>query len=387
MTAHNIVSTLHDLAKEAEEIVIATDFDREGELIGLETVRLLDLGKKKVGRARFSAFTRQEIDEAFSKLTEPDEKLADSAECRQKIDLAWGAVLTRFISLASNQGGGNFLSVGRVQSPTLALIVARHKAIETFVPKPYWNVTAHFEKGMEFLGNHVGNPFHDEEKASQALKNCEGANVGRVLRYERKEKDEYPLPPFNTTMLLMEANKIGFTAARAMKIAEDLYTGGYISYPRTDNTVYPPSLGLRRILEKLKESTDLRADAEELLSQEHIRPSRGKVQTTYHPPIYPTEGANSKHLKGEKWAIYELVARRFMATVAPPARAEVSSSSIDVNGEVFESKGYKLLLPGWKKYYPYFKVSEVELPEMTEGENVNILGSSSDKRMTPPPSP
>ena len=385
ITAHNIVSTLRDLSQEADEVVIATDFDREGELIGLETARLLDIGTKRIGRARFSAFTRQEIDEAFSNLTEPDEKLADSAECRQKIDLAWGAVLTRFISLASNQGGGNFLSVGRVQSPTLALVVARHKAIEEFVPRAYWNVTAQFDKGVEFQGNHVKNPFHDEEKAAEALDRCKGSTTGRVAKYERREKDEYPLPPFNTTMLLMEANKLGFTAARAMKIAENLYTGGYISYPRTDNTVYPPSLGLRRILEKLKESPDLKADAEELLTQEHIRPSRGKVQTTDHPPIYPTEGATSKQLKGEKWAIYELVARRFMATVAPPAKAQVSSSSIDVNGEVFESKGYKLLHLGWKKYYPYFRINEVELPGLTVGEDVDLLGTSSDKKMTQPP--
>ncbi|NLT38380.1 MAG: DNA topoisomerase I [Methanomassiliicoccus sp.] len=385
ITAHNIVSTLRDLSLEVEEIVIATDFDREGELIGLETARLLELGEKKVSRARFSAFTRQEIDDAFGKLTEPDERLADSAECRQKIDLAWGAVLTRFISLASNQGGGNFLSVGRVQSPTLALVVARHKAIEGFVPKPYWNVSARFEKGKEFQGNHVHNPFHDEAKASEALANCQGEGKGKVTKYEKINKDEYPLPPFNTTMLLMEANKLGFTAARAMKIAEDLYTSGYISYPRTDNTVYPTSLGLRRILEKLKESEDLKKDAEELLEQEHIRPSRGKVQTTDHPPIYPTEGATSKQLKGEKWAIYELVARRFMATVAPPAKAQLSHASIDINGEIFDSKGYKLLSPGWKKYYPYFKVNEIDLPELNLGEDIDVLGTTSEKKMTQPP--
>jgi DNA topoisomerase-1 len=385
ITAHNIVTTLKDISKDVDEVIIATDFDREGELIGLETARLLDLGNKKVSRARFSAFTRQEIDTAFESLTEPDERLADSAECRQKIDLAWGAVLTRFISLASNQGGSNFLSVGRVQSPTLALVVARHKGIEEFVPQPYWSVTARFKKGAEFQGNHVNNPFRDEEKAATALLGCEGRDNGKVTGYDCSEKDEYPLPPFNTTMILMEANKLGFTAARAMKIAEDLYTAGYISYPRTDNTVYPPSLGLRRILEKLCESEDLKADAEELLVQEHIRPSRGKVQTTDHPPIYPTEAATSKQLKGERWAIYELVARRFMATVAPPAKAQISSSTIEVNGEEFESRGYKLLFPGWKKYYPYFKVNEIELPELAVGEMVKLLGATSDKKLTQPP--
>ena len=308
-----------------------------------------------MGRAKFSAFTKHEIDTAFSQLTEPDEKLADSAECRQRIDLAWGAVLTRFISMASNQSGRNYLSVGRVQSPTLALIVKRHKEIEEFVSTPYWNVNALFNKDGEFTASHTGNPFHEEGAAKAALEKCEGLTSGKVVTYEREEKDEYPLPPFNTTMFLMEATKLGMSASRAMKVAEDLYTAGYISYPRTDNTVYPPSLGLRRILEKLKDS-DLKEEAEELLAQEQIRPSRGRVQTTDHPPIYPTEAATSKKLKGEKWTIYELIARRFMATVAPPAKAEVSSASLDVNGETFDAKGYRMLFLGWKKYYPYYRV-------------------------------
>ena len=384
ITAHNIVGVLRDLSLDADEIIIATDFDREGELIGLETARLLSLAGKKVGRAKFSAFTKHEIDTAFSQLTEPDDKLADSAECRQRIDLAWGAVLTRFISLASKQGGHNYLSVGRVQSPTLALIVERHKEIEEFVSTPYWNVSALFNKEGEFAGAHVSNPFLEEEGAKAALANCEGRTSGKVVSYERKEKDEYPLPPFNTTMFLMEATKLGMSASRAMKVAEDLYTAGYISYPRTDNTVYPPSLGLKRILEKLKDS-DFKEEAEELLAQEHIRPSRGKVQTTDHPPIYPTEAATSKKLKGEKWTVYELVVRRFMATVAPPAKAEVSDAMLDVNGEEFAAKGYRMLFLGWKKYYPYFRVRETFLPELAAGEEVELKDVSSEMRMTQPP--
>ncbi|WP_400208915.1 DNA topoisomerase I [Candidatus Methanomassiliicoccus intestinalis] len=384
ISAHSIVGALRDLAIEADEIVIATDYDREGELIGMEAVRLLDTEGKEIKRARFSAFTKLEIDTAFDDLTEPDVKLADSAECRQKIDLAWGAVLTRFISISSGQGGSSFLSVGRVQSPTLALIVARHKEIEEFVPQPYWNVLARFQEGIEFHGEHVDNPFHSDIDAQKALDACEGATLGKVIKYEKNEKDEYALPPFNTTMLLMEANKLGFPASRAMKIAEDLYTAGYISYPRTDNTVYPQSLGLRRILEKLKDS-EFKAEAEELLQQEKIRPSKGKVQTTDHPPIYPTEAATKKQLKGDKWTIYELVTRRFLATVAPPAKAEVSSSVISINNEKFASKGYKLIFPGWKKYYPYLKTTEIELPELMVGADVEILAVSSEKKMTQPP--
>ncbi len=384
ITAHNIIGALSDLVKDSNEVVIATDFDREGELIGLETVRLLGVEPGRIKRARFSALTKGEIDSAFSALTLPDEKLAEAAECRQIIDLAWGASLTRFISLASNQVGSNFLSVGRVQSPTLGLIVNRHKEIGEFVPKPYWNVTARFEKGSEFNGNHLRNPFWEEELANKALHNCEGAEKGKVTKFERSEKDEYAPPPFNTTMMLMEANKLGLSASRAMKIAEDLYTSGYISYPRTDNTVYPRTLYLKGVLEKLKTS-DFKNEAEELLAQEQIRPSRGKVQTTDHPPIYPTEAATGKQLKGDHWKLYELVVRRFFATVAPPARSESILCHTSINEETFESKGYKLLFLGWRKYYPYFRYLEILLPDLKEGDEVNVLGTQMERRETQPP--
>ena len=136
----SILNMIKDLATKADEIIIATDYDREGELIGMETVREAGADMGIVRRAKFSALTKGEVENAFSNLTDPDKKLADAAEARQIIDLAWGAVLTRLISLSSGQVGKNFMSVGRVQSPTLKLLVDRHEEIESFVPKPYWEL-------------------------------------------------------------------------------------------------------------------------------------------------------------------------------------------------------------------------------------------------------
>ena len=116
-------------------------------------------------------------------------------------------------------------------------------------------------------------------------------------------KDEYKPAPFDTTQMQVEANKIGIPPSVAMKLAEDLYTGGYISYPRTENTEYPKSLSLKVVLEKLKDS-EFKKEAEELLAQPSIVPSRGKRRTTDHPPIYPTAGATQAKLKGDKWKLY-----------------------------------------------------------------------------------
>jgi len=384
VTALNILNTLSELSAECDEVIIATDFDREGELIGLETVSLLDKPPRSVKRVRFSALTKYEIEGAFKELTEPDHRLAESAETRQVVDLAWGAVLTRFISLASGQMGNNFLSVGRVQSPTLTLIVDRHKEITEFVPEPYWTVVARLEKDQEFSGDHIANPFKDEAKADAVRKRAD-CGKGKVMGMERKEKDEYPPAPFNTTTMLSEANKLGLSPSLAMKIAEDLYTAGYISYPRTDNTVYPRSLGLKNILEKLKKS-DLGKEAAEILAQEQIRPSRGRVETTDHPPIYPTEAATKKELKGSKWTLYELVTRRFLATLAPSAHSESARCDLELGGEPFRAEGYRMLSPGWRKYYPYWRVTEVLLPELKTGDIVDIKEVRNDRKDTRPPS-
>lgn len=384
VTAGRLINVLKELADGSDEIIMATDFDREGELIGLETVKIIGVDPGKVKRARFSALTKQEIDDAFSNLTVPDEKLADSAEARQIVDLAWGASLTRLISLASGQTGHNFLSVGRVQSPTLSLIVDRHLEIESFVPEPFWLLNAKFKNGRQFVGYHIENPFRDKSVPDHIMERIRTATGGKVSKFNVSENDEIPPPPFNTTMLLAEANKMGLSASRAMKVAEDLYTDGFISYPRTDNTVYPRSLSLRFILERLRES-EFGKEAEELLAQDSIRPSRGRTQTTDHPPIHPVAPATRKKLKGDRWTLYELITRRFLATVAPPARSEVVDCVVDVEGEKFQSKGYRILFEGWRKYYPYWKARETILPVMNEGEEVDVLALQLEEKMTQPP--
>jgi DNA topoisomerase-1 len=382
-TAKKIMNALRDLSNWAEEVIVATDYDREGELIGAEALEEAQV-KKHIRRARFSALTKGEIERAFGELAELDYKLAASAETRQLIDLAWGAALTRFISLASGQLGKDFLSVGRVQSPTLALIVDREREIEAFKPTPYWLVTADLKKDIGFGASHKHGRFLDKEQAHAVVTKAKQAKAAVVKETKEEQNNEYPPIPFNTTTYLMEANKLGLTAAQAMKIAEDLYTAGYISYPRTDNTVYPPSLGLRSILEKLRKS-EFAKEAEEVLAQESLRPSRGRKSTTDHPPIHPVEAAKKGELKGHSWDVYELVARRFLATLAPSCLSKTTKVELDIEGEPFESEGYNIIAPGWRKYYPYYKVKEVTLPTMSAGDRAEVLRIHSTEKKTVPP--
>ena len=386
--APHIVAALRDLSREADEVIIATDYDREGELIGVEALNVVleENGDVDVKRSRFSALTPQEVNEAFAETVEVDHALAKAGETRQIIDLVWGAVLTRFLSMASSQVGSDFLSVGRVQTPSLALIVDREIEIEAFVPVPYWEVWADCDHGGEaFRAHHKTKRFDERGKAEAVLANVDGVKEGTVTKMKRTTRKEKPPAPFNTTSFLAQASSLKMGAAKAMDIAEDLYTNGYISYPRTDNTVYPASLDLRGILEQLRE-TPFKEEAERLLAQEKISPSRGKTQTTDHPPIHPAAPATEMKLKGDKWKVYEMVVRRFMATVAWHAHIENRKAELDIGGEPFRAEGAHYLDRGWRDFYPYFRDIEKYMPDLKEGETVPVENVELLDLETKPPS-
>ncbi len=386
ITESRIVSLLKKKGGWADKIIVATDYDREGELIGLEAVRILleTHPDTDVKRAKFSSLSKSEIKEAFENTKELDIKLAESAEARQEIDLAWGAVLTRFLSKTAGQYGKDFISAGRVQSPTLALIIDRDEKIENFEPDPFWNIDATLKKGFEFRARHEEKRIWDGERAEKIFQKLEGAKEAKTTSFNQKTKKVWPLPPFNTTQFLSEATKLNLSAAQAMKVAENLYQEGWISYPRTENTVYPKSLHLRRHLELLKDS-ELSKEISEILKQEKIWATKGKKETTDHPPIHPIKAATKDDLKGREWKIYELILRRFMVTVSPAAKALVRKAEFDIRDEKFKSDGYQVTEPGWMKYYPYYKARNIKIPELEVDEIVPVKDIDLNEDETKPP--
>ncbi|MGI0149399.1 MAG: DNA topoisomerase, partial [Thermoplasmata archaeon] len=226
--------TLRSLADRIDEVILATDYDREGELIGVEALETLrsrnpDLSAR---RARFSAMTPSEVRRAFENLVEPDWALAEAAAARQKIDLAWGAVLTRFLTIEC-ASGRQILSAGRVQTPTLRIVADREREREDFVPRSFWNVNL-VAGTPPFEATAVGGPFWDIEgaKAIVALASLGGENAA-IDRIDHHEHREPPPAPFNTTSFLAQASLEGIRTSRAMLAAQDLYVRGEISYPRT----------------------------------------------------------------------------------------------------------------------------------------------------------
>jgi DNA topoisomerase-1 len=383
-----VANAVKSLAKKADRVVIATDFDREGELIGVEALSLAFEANPRlmdhVERARFSALTKGEVTRAFENLVEVSRELADAGEARQDIDLIWGATLTRWVSRATKRYGSAFLSVGRVQSPTLVLIAERERERRAFVPEPYCELNATLRNGGEpFVVHHAHGRFKEEAEARRAFENL--TDTATVTEVKQRSATRPPPTPFNTTGFLTEAARLGVRPSRAARIAEDLYTDGYISYPRTDNTVYPRSLDLREVLGYLKRVEGAGKHAEELLGGEKLSPTRGKKETTDHPPIYPTGYASRKALRDDQWKIYQLVVRRFLATLSGPARTLRTTLRFDSGGEPLVTSGTVVTQEGWLGVYPYARRADEELPALSEGEEVEVVEAEVLSKETQPP--
>jgi len=406
-TKENIVATLRILSRKAEMVTIATDYDREGELIGKEAYEIVREVNEDVPirRVRFSSITENEVKSAFSEPDDLDFDLAAAGEARQIIDLVWGAALTRFLSLSAGQLGNDFISVGRVQSPTLKLIVDREREIEAFDPEAYWELFADLQKAESETQEGDDEPtafeaqyFYRDEDDNEAervweeataqsvyetLADCDSATVVDV---NRRTRTDTPPTPFNTTQFIRAAGSLGYSAQRAMSIAEDLYTAGYITYPRTDNTVYPDDLEPDELLDAFVGHSTLGEDAARLLEADEIVPTEGDEETTDHPPIHPTgEIPTRGDVSDDEWEIFELVVRRFYATVAEAAVWEHLKVVAEVADHRLKANGKRLVEAGYHDVYPYFSTNENFVPDVEEGETLSITAVTIEDKETQPP--
>ena len=394
----DIIRSLKNLAKKADSIVIATDFDREGELIGADALSCCREvnATAPVSRARYSAFTKQEIQGAFDHLVAMDDDLASAGASRQDIDLIWGAVLTRYLTLVKFAGYGNVRSSGRVQTPTLALICEREKERLAFVPEDYWVIHGDFDADAQvgetpldgpgcFSAGHATARFKDQNAAYAVMDAVRDHRSAQVETVE-KRKRTVPAPiPFNTTALMAAASAEGLSPARTMRIAESLYMDGYISYPRVDNTVYPASLDLAEVVRTISGNPAYAPTCKAILAKGSIHATRGKKETTDHPPIYPTAKATPDDLPAAEYKLYNLIARRFLATLSEPAVVEGTRVTLEVADERFVARGDVLVKPGFRAIYPYGLKKDEQLPALEEGQVIAFNGAECVQKQTEPP--
>jgi len=384
----NIYQLLSYLGKFSEEVTIATDLDIEGEVIGYNIWRFL-CKKAKVSRMEFSTLTREELKKAFLKRKKGyNYGLAESGLTRHYLDFFYGVNITKALTNSIKIASGRYylLSAGRVQGPTLAILAEREKEIERFVPVPYWQLNFLTSKSEEhnfsepLTFNYELDKIWKKEEAEKIYKKCKNKNA-LISGIEKNKRILKPPVPFNLTGLQLEAYKIfGFTPARTQAIAQRLYIGGLISYPRTSSQKLPKSINYKKIIEKLAEKFEI---ARELLNKE-LKPNEGKKTDPAHPAIHPT-GERSEKLKEDEEKLYSLIVHRFFSVFGEPAERLSVKIFANIENYKFHCVGVKTIKKNWLKYYPFARLGEVELPDIKKGEilivdELNLL----DKETQPP---
>ncbi|PNX47890.1 MAG: DNA topoisomerase I [Thermoplasmata archaeon M8B2D] len=368
------LNVLKKLAKEADEFIVATDFDVEGEVIGWNVVRFA-AGKKDAKRMKFSSLTKDSLEKSFEKvMPHLNWGAAIAGETRHYIDWFYGINLSRGLMKAlSSTGNFRILSIGRVQGPALKIVTDRENEIEKFKPEPYWQIFLQIKdiKNQKLEVKYPKDIFDKSELLK--FKHLQGKKGEAKTELKKKE---VPQPtPFDLTTLQTEAYRNhGYTPSQTLKIAQKLYLGGLISYPRTSSQKYPKGINFTKILNGLKKFTTLVKHAT------RYEPVEGNKTDPAHPAIYPT-GEVKKVAPGDK-KIYDLIVKRFIAGFCDPAILENKNVKVNVNDLIFTANGTKIEKLGWMQVYPH-STKEGSVP--TINGVVDVLEIRTEEKQTTPP--
>src|SRR3989338_505940 len=353
---------IQKLSKESQKIVVACDYDVEGEVIGFNIVRFA-CGKKDAFRMKFSTTTKEDLREAYAQLMKHiDMGQAEAGITRHELDWLFGINLSRALTLSIKNATGMFkiLSSGRVQGPALEL---------------------HTE---ELIAKHEQGKLDDRKKAEEIYVRCNGKKAV-VESLEKEQFRQEPPHPFDLTALQLEAYRVfRIQPKETLEIAQVLYINSYISYPRTSSNQLPESIGYKKVLQKLSQQNQYAPLISTLLKQKELKPNNGKKKDDAHPAMYPTgEVPGSLEIKEAK--VYDLIVKRFLATFAEAAVRETVSVKIDVNQEKFLANGTRTVEENWHMYYrPYVKLEEAEV-HVKERQELHIRELKIlDKETSPP---
>ena len=413
--AAKTLKSLHTLmgSTDVDTLVNACDAGREGELIFkliLETAPKKAQGKP-VKRAWFSSMTAQAVRDAFAHLRDDDEMkpLESAARARSEADWLVGMNATR---AATTKAGSvrKVLSLGRVQTPTLALIVGRDLQIQAFVPEDYWEVEATFQTGAG--PSYVG-LWHEATSSKSRMSTAEAAAAivaatsgapAVVERLETKPQVEQAPMLYDLTTLQREANRrFGFSAQRTLSTAQALYDQHkMLTYPRTNSRYLSGDMiaQLKPIASRVGAAAPVYADSARFvlgLDKLPLKRVVNDARVTDHHAIIPTEADHDLGaLNNDERRIYDMVARRFLAVFHPEARFENTTVETRCSEHLFRSKGKVMIEAGWRAVYgeeadetrgPSKDEEERDqkLPQLREGEAVTCTQSESLAKRTKPP--
>lgn len=370
-----IKRTLEKEARQCQALIIWTDCDREGENIGFEIIDVCKAVKAsmQVFRAKFSEITPNSIRRACETLNEPDVNVSDAVDVRQELDLRIGASFTRFQTLRLQKIfpaslANQLISYGSCQFPTLGFVVERFKAIQAFIPETFFKIKVihEFEEDtVEFSWKR--NRLFSHTACLVLYQICMEDPMATVTSVTSKPKSKWrPLPLDTVELEKLASRKLRINAKETMKIAEKLYTQGFISYPRTETNIFPANLALAPLVEQQTQSPAWGTFAQRVLDQPGgPNPRQGKNSDQAHPPIHPTKFTNN--LQGNEARVYEFIVRHFLACVSQDALGQETVVDIDIAQEKFSASGLMIIARNYLDVYPYDKWSAKVIPVYEQG--------------------
>jgi DNA topoisomerase III len=397
--------------EDVDKIINACDAGREGELIFAYVYESVfgesatsPEAPKPVQRLWISSMTKQAIREGFEKLRPGTQMqhLEEAARSRSEADWLVGMNATRAATIRGRAWVGGVVSLGRVQTPTLGMIVKREREIQAFVPEAYRLVHATFQppyQGLWFEGDET-RIFGDLERADQIVAKVSGQD-GTIEKVERKEQSERSPLLYDLTSLQRDANRrYGFSARRTLQAAQSLYEGKKaITYPRTSSRYLSGDMvaQLKPTAATLQPVPEYRAAADYVLGLDQLPLQRvvNDAKVDDHHAIIPTDiEKDMEALTPDERRVFDLVAKRFLAVFHPPARYARTTVITVVEEERFRTRGKVTLEAGWRAVYGVEPDQERqaedeseggEIPALQEGQTVRCIAAEVEEKMTRPP--
>jgi DNA topoisomerase I len=373
----DIIHELKKLAKKADEVILATDPDREGEAIAWHIKE--ELGLKKPERIVFHEITKEAIAEALANPRQIDDNLRLAQEARRVLDRLVGYDLSGLIWKKVRYG----LSAGRVQSPALRIIMEREREIRAFIPETYYTITANTQTPKnDALTVTCSEEPRDKKVTDHILESVkkDGLTVAGVTETEAKRS---PRAPFTTSTLQQTASsRLGLSPSNTMRIAQKLYEAGHITYMRTDST----NLG------KAAQDAILKMIEKEYgknYAEAHTYATKSKNAQEAHEAIRPTNIAKDSvgHTPEQK-KLYELIWARAISSQMADAkvlRTKIEAETKDKTVPTFAANGSRVLFDGWLKADPDARGEDVELPKVEKGDVLKIVSVEAEEKQTTPP--
>ncbi len=376
-----VISGLKSAAAKADEVLLASDPDREGEAIAWHVAELIKDVNPKLKRVAFNEITESAVQEAIAHPRDLDINLKEAQEARRVLDRLVGYDLSGLIWKKVRYG----LSAGRVQSPALRIVMEREREIRAFIPEDYYNLTAHTKaKGMEI-------PFFCSEEPrdkaeAERIKKVGEASTWKVTDLKETETKRSPRAPFTTSTLQQTAStRLGFSPSRTMGAAQKLYEAGHITYMRTDSTNMS-AVAQKQILALLN------ADFGKSYVQPRQYKTKSKSAQEAHEAVRPTNFAKrSLGSTGDQKALYELIWRRAVSSQMADAtikRSKLISNITDSKETIpdFSVNGSRVVFDGWLRVDTSARGEDTEVPKLEVGDVLDLRKIEIEAKQTQPPS-